>query len=60
VSQPFRQLTEFKRRADSQLRHDLRTLRLDGAFRNSKCFGNLLIEIAGNDAIKYLALAGRY
>src|SRR2546425_8253764 len=49
---------ELGRRGDVQLDHQLRAIRLDGAKPNPEFIGNLLVQLAGDDAIEDLTLPG--
>ncbi len=44
---------------DAELGHQLRAIRLDGAQADPKFVGDLLVELAGNNAVEDLALARR-
>src|SRR5260221_12691541 len=46
-------------RVDAELLHQLRAIRLDGTQADPEFIGDLLVELADNNPIKDLTLAGR-
>ena len=59
LSQLLGQPAEFGRRGNAQLRHELRAMQLDGAFRDLQLFGDLFVELAGDDTLEDGQFAGR-
>src|ERR1700693_6388727 len=53
------QCAQLGRRVDAKLQHHLGALCLYGALTDTELVGDLLVELAGDDTIKDLALTGR-